>query len=57
VNHPYQFATLARLWSQRLGHTALLTNRLDWTAEQVVANYSGQQQIERVFRGLKEGHW
>lgn len=48
---------LQRLWSQRLGRTLLLTNRLDWTAEQVVAGYSGQQQIERVFRGLKDGDW
>jgi transposase len=46
-----------QLWSQRLGRTVLLTNRLDWTAEQVVAGYSGQQQIERVFRGLKDGEW
>jgi transposase len=30
---------------------------LDWTAEQVVAGYLGQQRIERVFRGLKEGDW
>jgi hypothetical protein len=30
---------------------------LDWTAEQVVAGYSGQPQIERVFRGLKDGQW
>ena len=35
----------------------LITNRLDWTAEQVVAGYCGQQQIERVFRGLKDGEW
>jgi transposase len=49
--------TLQQLWSQRLGRTVLLTNRLDWTAEQVVAGYSGQQQIERVFRGLKDGEW
>jgi transposase len=48
---------LQQLWSQRLGRTVLLTNRLDWTAEQVVAGYSGQQQIERVFRGLKDGDW
>ena len=48
---------LQRLWSQRLGRTLLLTNRLDWTTEQVVAGYSGQQQIERVFRGLKDGDW
>src|ERR1700686_5178261 len=48
---------LLHLWSQRLGRTVLLTNRVDWTAEQVVAGYSGQQQIERVFRGLKDGGW
>jgi transposase len=30
---------------------------LDWTAEQVVDGYLGQQRIERVFRGLKEGDW
>jgi transposase len=35
----------------------LLTNRMDWTAEQVVAGYAGQQQVERVFRGLKDGDW
>src|ERR1700691_4204463 len=48
---------LQQLWSQRLGRTVLLTNRMDWTAEQLVAAYSGQQQIERVFRGLKDGEW
>ena len=48
---------LQQLWSQRLGRTVLLTNRMDWTAEQVVAGYSGQQHIERVFRGLKDGDW
>jgi hypothetical protein len=30
---------------------------MDWTAEQVVAGYSDQQQIEQVFRGLKDGDW
>jgi transposase len=30
---------------------------LDWTAEQVVDGYGGQQQVERVFRGLKGGDW
>jgi transposase len=50
-------AAFERLLARRLGRTALLTNRLDWTAEQVVAGYSGQQQIERVFRGLKDGDW
>lgn len=50
-------AALDRLLARRLGRTTLLTNRLDWTAEQVVEGYSGQQQIERVFRGLKDGDW
>jgi len=50
-------AALEHVLAHRLGRTTLLTNRMDWTAEQVVAGYSGQQQIERVFRGLKEGDW
>ena len=48
---------LERLLAHRLGRTVLLTNHTDWTAEQVVAGYSGQQQIEKVFRGLKDGEW
>src|SRR6266446_8099544 len=45
-----------KLLANRLGRT-LLTNRMDWSAEQVVAGYSDQQQIEQVFRGLKDGDW
>jgi transposase len=50
-------AALQELITHRLGRTLLITNRLDWSAEQVVAAYAGQQQIERVFRGLKDGDW
>ena len=46
-----------KLLANRLGRTLLLTNRMDWSAEQVVAAYSDQQQIEQVFRGLKDGDW
>jgi transposase len=53
----FDSAALPQLLNQRLGRTLLLTNRIDWSAEQVVAGYSGQQQIERVFRGLKQGDW
>lgn len=53
----FDHAAFERLLARRLGRTTLLTNRLDWSAEQVVAAYSGQQQIERVFRGLKDGDW
>jgi len=55
----FDFNTAAwqHLLTRRLGRTVLLTNRMDWTAEQVAAGYSGQQSIERVFRGLKDGEW
>ena len=55
----FDFNTAAwqRLLTHRLGRTVLLTNRMDWTAEQVASGYSGQQSIERVFRGLKDGEW
>jgi transposase len=48
-------ATVEQLITHRLGRTLLLTNRKDWTAEQVVAAYAGQQELEQVFRGLKQG--
>lgn len=55
----FDFDTAAwqRLVSHRLGRTVLFTNRIDWTAEQVALGYSGQQEIERVLRGLKDGDW
>jgi transposase len=53
INHP----ALEMLYRERLGRTLLITNRLDWSTEQVVAAYSGQQSIEQVFRGLKGGDW
>ena len=55
----FDFDTAAwqRLVDHRLGRTVLLTNRMDWTAGQVAIGYSGQQGIERVFRGLKDGDW
>ena len=53
----FDSAALPQLLSQRLGRTMLLTNRMDWSAEQVVAGYGGEQSIERVFRGLKDGKW
>jgi transposase len=53
----FNVAAWERLLTHRLGRTVLLTNRLDWTAEQVAAGYAGQQSIEKVFRGLKDGAW
>ena len=43
--------------AQRLGRTVLLSNRFDWTAEQLTTAYSGQRHIEQVFRGPKDGDW
>ena len=53
----FNHAAFQKLLTHRLGRTALLTNRMEWTAEQVVNGYSGQQQVEQVFRGLKDGNW
>ena len=53
----FNHAAFQKLLTHRLGRTVLLTNRMDWTAEQVVNAYSGQQQVEQVFRGLKDGDW
>jgi transposase len=53
----FDHAAWLRLMAHRLGRTVLLTNRMDWSAEQVAAAYSGQQQVEQVFRGLKDGEW
>ena len=53
----FNHAAFQKLLTHRLGRTVLLTDRMDWTAEQVVSGYSGQQQVEQVFRGLKDGEW
>jgi transposase len=50
-------AAFNRLISQRLGRTVLMTNRMDWNEEQVVEACGGQQHVEKVFRGLKDGDW
>ena len=56
-NRSLSGAALQRLLEERFGRTTLMTNRLEWTAEQVAAAYAGQQAVERVFRGLKGGAW
>ena len=53
----FDHQALENLLAHRLGRTVLLTNHFDWTAEQVITGYSGQQHIEQVFRGLKDGDW
>ena len=56
-----QFDFDSAAWLHRLNHrfgrTLMLTNHRDWTVEQVIGGYSHQQQIEKVFRGLKDGDW
>jgi hypothetical protein len=46
---------LQELITHRPGRTLFLTNRQEWTAEQVVAACAGQHELEQVFRGLKAG--
>ncbi len=49
---------LQQLWSQRLGRTVLLTNRMDWTARTGRCPViPASNRSERVFRGLKDGDW
>ena len=50
-------AALQQLITHRLGRTLLLTNHGNWTAELVVSAYASQQELEQVFRGLKQGDW
>jgi transposase len=50
-------AAFHQLMTHRLGRTVLLTNRVAWPAEDVVAAYGAQQHVEQVFRGLKDGDW
>jgi transposase len=52
-----QHRALQHIMTERLGRTVLITNRHDWSAEEVVTAYGGQQQLEQVFRGLKDGDW
>ena len=44
------------LLHHRLGRTFLLTNRLDWTTEELVDSFSAQEMVDDVFRGLHEGN-
>ena len=53
----FDHQALERLMAQRLGRTVLISNRFDWTPEQIITSYSDQQHIEQVFRGLKDGDW
>ena len=48
---------ICNLLTHRLGRTLFVTNRLHWTADMIVDGYDGQQPVERVFRGLKDGDW
>jgi transposase len=57
LQYDFNNAAFQNLLNHRLGRTLLLTNRMDWTAEHVVDGYSGQQRIEQIFRGLKDGDW
>jgi transposase len=50
-------AAFHQLMTHRLGRTVLMTNRLTWSAEDVVGAYGAQQNVEQVFRGLKDGDW
>jgi len=49
VNH----SALQRLCDERLGKTLLVSDRLDWTDQQVVEAYRSLSQVEDAFRNMK----
>ena len=57
LNFDLDNEALQGLIGKRFGRTALVTSRSDWSAEEVVEAYAGQQRAEQVFRGLKSGGW
>ncbi len=46
-----------RLFPERFGRTTLVTNRVEWSAAEVVDAYARQERVNQVFRGLKGGGW
>ena len=44
----FDSAALPQLLNQRLGRTVLLTNRMDWSAEQVVAGYVQEGRRQQI---------
>lgn len=51
---------LYRLTSRRFGRTLLITNRLDWSAQEVITYYRELEKIEEAFKHLKNRqylHW
>ncbi len=57
LNFSMDCEQLSELMGKRFGRTVLMSNRVGWSGEQVIEAYDGQQKIERVFRGLKNGQW
>ena len=57
LNFELDYQALQGLNAQRFGRTTLVTSREGWSAEEVVRAYTGQQQVEQVFRGMKQGGW
>lgn len=48
---------LYRLTSHRFGRTLLITNRLDWSAREVITSYRELENIEEAFKHLKNRHY
>ena len=38
---------------QRLGFRMIMTNRHEWTSEEIIAAYYGQSRVEHAFRNMK----
>ncbi|MFH1617311.1 MAG: IS1634 family transposase [Candidatus Margulisiibacteriota bacterium] len=60
LHYALKHSELDRLIDQRLGRTALVTDRIDWEPAQVIGSYRSLTQIEDAFKNMKNIdflHW
>lgn len=50
-------AAFTELKSKKLGKTILITDRKDWTSEEIILAYRDQYKIEHDFRQMKDPSW
>lgn len=53
LSYSVDHAALERLGRERLGRTVLVTNRIDWDAQQTVESYRNLSAIEEAFKNMK----
>ena len=57
LRYGVDLSALQKLCSERLGKTLLITDRLRWTAREVVEAYRSLSRIEDTFKNMKNVHF